>query len=446
MVEVPSHVRVRARRREEIPLEDFYAVKLRSYWAQFKREHFSFWMICGYLFFEYVRPQSIYPLIDFLPWAQVFVLGALVGMFFDKPRHWASDIANVWILLFTLLIFLACTNALYPAVAWKNFPDFLSWVVIYFAIINTVTTERRFIIFLSIFLIASAKLSISLSRVWAMRGFSFTDWGLMGPPGFFQNSGELAVQMLVFAPVAYQVAMFAKPYLTRLKFWILMSFPITAAMTIIGASSRGGQLGLAYVAYGILLKGRISLKKIIVIAAVAYGGYALLPAEQKARFETAGEDKTSIQRLLYWKHGWEMIKDFPVLGVGFFNFAPYYGEHHREDMLYDVPQLPHNIFIQVGTDAGFLGLAVFGLLIYRTASAGRRIRKLSEATPGGDKKPYAAIARGLVVGMWGFVIAGQFVTITYYPFFWINLAFMIALKNIAERELAPKQKVRKTSS
>jgi hypothetical protein len=38
--------------------------------------------------------------------------------------------------------------------------------------------------------------------------------------------------------------------------------------------------------------------------------------------------------------------------------------------------------------------------------------------------------------MWGFLIAGQFVTVTYYPFFWINLAMMVATGNVARQMAA----------
>lgn len=438
MAEIPAHVRARAKP-AEIPIEDFYSIKLRSYWAQFKREHFSFWMICGYLFFEYVRPQSIYPSIDFLPWAQVFLLGSLVGLLMDKNRRLVFDIAHVWMVLFLLVVILASVTARYPDYAWKHFMDFFGWFIIYFLVVNIVNTERRFIIFLSIFLVASAKLSISLTRTWAMRGFAFTDWGLAGPPGFFQNSGELAIQMLVFGPVAYGVAMFVKPYVSRMKFWILMSFPFTAGMTIMGSSSRGGQIALACQALWIFFSGRFSLKKILLVSAIIYAGITFLPQEQKDRFASAGDDRTSQQRLLYWKHGIQMIKDNPVLGIGYFGFVPYYEEHHRQDMLYREAELPHNIFIQVGTDAGYVGLTVFGLLIFRTISAGRRIRKLSAANSDGERKPFAVIAGGLLAAMWGFIIAGQFVTVTYYPFFWINLAFMISLLNVSKQHFLKSQ-------
>jgi O-antigen ligase len=414
--------------KREVPIEQFYALKLGPILRHMGREHFSFWMICCYFFFEYVRPQSIITSIDVLPWATVFLALTLLGRVLDRRAKWVSDSTNLWMTAFMLIILAASINAIYPDWSWRFFKDMLSWYVVYFLIINVVTTEKRLLIFLAIFLLSSFKLSFFGARTWAMRGFSFESWGLQGPPGFFMNSGELTVQMLMYAPVAYYFAMFLRPHISRLKFFVMMLMPTTAVLTILGASSRGSQLGLLYQLYRVLLKGRLSVKTLVVVGAVAYGAWALLPTQQKERFSSAGDDNTSQQRLLYWEHGIEMIREYPILGVGYFNFPPYYYEHFRHDLHVPKPQLPHNILIQVGTDAGLLGLFAFGMLLYRNAKLARDVRKM-----GMEDKPYGAIAQGLLIAMWGFVIAGQFVTVTYYPFIWINLAFAVCLHNVASQ-------------
>ena len=47
----------------------FYALKMRRLWEFIKAQPASFWLINIYLFFEYVRPQQIYPAMDVIPWA-----------------------------------------------------------------------------------------------------------------------------------------------------------------------------------------------------------------------------------------------------------------------------------------------------------------------------------------------------------------------------------------
>jgi len=133
-----------------------------------------------------------------------------------------------------------------------------------------------------------------------------------------------------------------------------------------------------------------------------------------------------------------MIESHPLLGVGFFNFIPYFEEYYSSDQLYERAQLPHNIFIQVGTDSGLLGLSCYVALIIQVFRNNRGTRKSAEKLEGaGDF--YVAISKGLDTGTLGFLIAGQFVTVGYYPFIWINLALSVALRHICEQELLDAQ-------
>lgn len=407
----------------EIADEDFYSLKIGKMWRYFKGESFAFWMICVYLFFEYVRPQSIYPVIDFLPWTQLALIGALLGCFMDRTVRWVSSSVNVLLILFLIVILLSSVFAYFPSLSYAKLEIYYKWLIIYFLIINIVNTRKRFFIFLCIFLLASFKLSLSLAIVWAKRGFGFTDWGLMGPQGFFQNSGELAIQMLVFWPIAWAFAHSLKPYVGKKWYWLLMLMPITAIMVILGASSRGGQLALAVQLVVMNYKTVFKPKVLISFGVALVLLWTFLPDGQKERFQTMGEDRTSQQRILYWENGLDMIKENPLLGVGFFNFAPYFQRYYPDDVLFDRAELPHNIFIQVGTDTGLIGLSIFFALI---VVAFRTAQRFQAKGCEGNQKLIGSCAN---ISLIGFIVAGQFVTVTYYPFLWIHLSLLVAVNN-----------------
>jgi O-antigen ligase len=433
-----SHGGSSVRRGETLMLEAFHALRWRSIWGYFRQESFAFWMVCGYLFFEYVRPQSIFPALDFLPWPRLFLLGALAGWMADRKSRWVSAPAHKWMILFLLVIIASIYAAQYPDISKAHFSDFLSWFIVYFALVLNVNNPRRLYILLLIFLAASFKLSFSLALRWAMRGFSFTSWGLQGPPGYFTNSGELSIQMLVFAPIAYRMYQVMKPHLTRWKQVLMVLMPTTAAMTIIGASSRGAQLGLVYVVYALFLKGRISIRSIAVTAVLAGAVYYAIPDAQMERFAQTGKDKTSEQRLRYWTRGVDMLNEFPVLGVGFFNFIPYFESRYPDDMLYESAQLPHNIFVQVATDAGYSGLFMYSMIIVQIFAANRRTTKLAPALDD-EQQFYKSLVSGLNVGTVAFLIAGQFVSVAYYPFIWMNLALSVATEQICRNQVRQKE-------
>lgn len=210
----------------------------------------------------------------------------------------------------------------------------------------------------------------------------------------------------------------------------MIVFIAAPIMTILGASSRGAQLALLVVLALMYRKHVFRIKPMVAVACVLVAAFYLLPEQQKERFNQIGEDRTSQQRLLYLQNGWEMMKKYPVFGVGYFNFPSYFALHYPEDIITynDQAELAHNIFIQVGTDAGFVGLALFIGIILSGLRLAFRIR-----CRGPDDEIFRYIGAGLGYGLIGFVIAGQFVTVAYYPFLWIGVAFVAALNNIVSR-------------
>ncbi|WP_286219892.1 O-antigen ligase family protein [Marinobacter apostichopi] len=426
------------KKRREVDIQSFYRLHIGEMWRYFKAESLAFWAICAYFFLEYVRPQSIYPVLDVLPWTQLAVLGAFFGCFLDKSVKWVPSSLNFWMILFFTALLLSSAFAYWPSSSFERLENFYTWLIIYFLIINIVNTEKRFFIFLCIFFLATFKLSLSLSITWAKRGFAFTDWGLSGPPGFFQNSGELAIQMLVFWPLAWAFALYLKPHVTRVKYFILLMMPFTAMMVVLGASSRGAQLALLVQLLVLnarsIFKPRVLISCALVVAAL----WMILPQEQKDRFQVAGDDRTSIQRLLYWEHGIDMMNEHPALGVGYFNYIPYYEKVYHQDMLYDFAELPHNIFIQVGADLGYPALFMYLFMIIYALSKTRSIRNSLNEQVG--RSFFTFIFSYLNLSLIGFVMAGQFVSVVYYPFLWIHFALFVCCYHIVSSQVLQKSR------
>lgn len=411
-------------------MRGFFALKSSAIGSHLARERPAFWGLIGYFVIEYVRPQSIWPALDVLPWAQAFLLLTVVGLGMERRRVWVSDPAHKWMVMFLLLILASTIFAYAPALSREKWMDFIGWFIVYFLVVNVATTEKRLYLLVLVFIGASFKISLHGARTWATRGFAFTDWGLMGPPGFFENSGELAVQMVMLAPISYGFMLGVRPFASKAKYWGLVMVPVTAVMTVLGASSRGSQLALMPQLLKTFSASRRAFRALVAVSLLGVVGWFALPVEQKARFTTAGNDDTSRQRLLYWKGGVEMIREHPVLGVGYFNFAPYFERYYPEGVLRGAAQLPHNILIQIGTDVGVTGLLVYLMLVIRAFSCTREVRARARALRDGSY--YIHLSRGFDSALIGFLIAGQFVTIGYYPFFWIHLALVVAMRNVVK--------------
>ena len=416
------------KQKEEYSVEDFYFLKIKPMWRYFWSEHPAFWFICGYLFIEYWRPQSIYPALDFLPWARLFILGALLFSFADKKSKLVWTSTHTWILLFTIQIHISFLFAYNINWSIDHHINFFQWVVIFFIITRIVTTKERFYIFFLVFFLSSLKIALGTSRSFAMRGFGFTSWGLKGPPGFFENSGELAILMvMLFALSLYLIKTFWSKS-GRLEKLVLLFAVLCPALTVIGSSSRGSQLALAVVLLWYYNYRLLNPKVLVVAASLALSFAFILPDEQKARFETMGDDRTSEQRILYWKNGVEMVKLHPLTGVGYYNFIPYFSDFYPDDILFRNRQgqlraeLPHNILVQVATDAGLPALTLYLLIIL----------SLLRLPIYPKNQLLQSVSKGLKLGIIGFFIAGQFVTVAYYPYLWISTALLISLAQSQE--------------
>ena len=318
-----------------------------------------------------------------------------------------------------------------PSVSWDHWVFFLNWFLVYFLVINIVNTEKRLFVFILLFLLLSFKMAQNGAVTWALRGFSFTDWGLVGAAGWFRNSGEFSIQMLIFVSlsIAFIVAIKEKwgPY--KKYFFYLM--PITGFLSIIGSSSRGAQLALVVIGLFLLLKWKQRTRAIIILSLVILAVFVLLPDEQVQRFVDVEDDINYLQRVAYWEYGLRLMNEYPVLGIGYYNWLDY--------VAYKVPEglgprgmgeLPHNIFIQIGAEAGYIGLLIFLSMVFFLF----RLNASTRAAAKVCKNDFLYfLSYGLDAGCLGYLVAGFFVTVFYYPFFWVQMALSVAVYSIAKK-------------
>jgi O-antigen ligase len=343
------------------------------------------------------------------------------------------------LLLFTGIWTLSIFSAVYPSWSFERAYVFINWLIVYFLVTHIVTTERRFLIFLAFFLLWSLKLSQHGTRVFAFSGFRAPSSGVWGPPGWFQNPGELAIQMCIAVPIGLLFVLGLREHLSRWKFWTLLGLlPATAALTVVASNSRGSQLALVAVVLALVAQSRHRVKGLLLAGLVFAALWAIVPERQRDRLAVMGDDQTSKIRLTYWENGVEIANRYPILGIGYKNWIPYYHTHFDPR-----GEVPHNMFVEAGAELGYTGLSAFVLLIAGTFVANRRTRRLAKSVP--IWGPFLrSTAVGLDAALIGLLVAGFFVTVLYYPYFWVLLALTAALSQTtwraARRALSPKAK------
>ncbi len=411
-------------------MDQLYSINIRHTYETIKNEGWPFIFICTYLFFEYVRPQSIYTWLDILPWTQLILILTIISFFFEKDRYSTGTILNKLIIVYAVVVLLSSLNSTYPGASFSRLRTFFDWFLIYFLIVKIVNNEKRFFIFLLSFLIFSFKMSQHGARSWIMRGFSFAGWGVTGAPGWFQNSGEVGIQMCIFVPLSVAFIFAAYKYLS--KPWCIFFYlmPIAGILTIIASSSRGAMVGLVGSAFwAIKRRPKYLIPGAVILAVVFFVIYQLIPQESINRFEQSGQDKTSLHRMERWHQGIEAMKSHPVFGVGFDIWDLYYPDHYVPE--YKGSYLVHNFFIQCGSELGYSGLSILVCMILSCFYMTRKVRMLSV---GSEDKFLSRLSYGMDSALIGLLVSASFVTVLYYPYLWIHCALTSSLYIAANRK------------
>ena len=397
-------------------------------WRALKAEPAVFWALCFYVGVEYLRPQNIYPQLDVLPWGQVTLAACLITWVLDGARTRSFYLMDILIVAFTGWWAYASVMAWDPAIAQEAWTGFASWLILYFIVTHVVVTRRRLLLFWLAFMLVHLKMSQHGARTLIGRGFGFASWGATGSPVWFQNSGEFAMAMVIFLAMSWCLIGALRPYMGRRKYLLMVAvLPLTAAMSILASSSRGGQLAVLPVL--VLLTGvsRRKIQGLLIGGLVFLLAWQFLPAEQKARFETMGDDETSQFRLTYWADARATIRERPLLGVGYENWVPYY-----QAEMQGRPEEVHNTFLEAAVELGLPAAALFVVMILNSFFVNRRTRWRARRL-GPWAGPLRAMTRGLDVAMVGLVVSSIFMSVLFWPVYWMAFGLTVATSETTMR-------------
>ncbi|MQM39918.1 hypothetical protein KBTX_03958 [wastewater metagenome] len=388
----------------------------------------AFALLCLYLFIEYVRPQSIYPAIDILPYAQLSILAALGARLLTRERIDVASPTTFWLVAFLAVLQVSWWNAYNPALSGERVTTHVVWVVVYFLIVSTVNTRERFFVFLLLYLLWNLKMSQHGVRAWAARGFGYDRWGVSGGPGWFDNAGDLGVEMCIFLPVAFCFFLFLKKRCSRWKQTALAMVPMSAALTILATNSRGALVGMAAIVLWVGLASRKRFRFVVLAIMVSIAAYAIIPEKQISRIEASGEDETSNNRILRWGVGIEIMMDKPWTGVGPANWVIYYPTHYPPEKGLEMYGLQHSMYIDAASEYGVPGVVVLFGIIFSAFMANAKTRNLGRAL--GDEF-FVFFSLGLDAALVGLLVSAAFVSVFNYPFLWVHVAFIVALNKVA---------------
>ena len=388
-------------------------------YESFKNQSFAFYMACGYIIFSYLRPQVTFPIIDILPWTQLCIMAGFSVLIVRRQFEFSG--VHFIVLMMVIVVILSTIFSLYPEISRKKLSVALIWFGEVLFFVNCIRNKHQLKLILILFFLIMFKMSYFGAKTWVSRGFGFTKWGIAGPDGYFSNSGEFSLLMAM-------VAMMAIGFLTglgKLKS-IYCLLPITAFMTVLGASSRGSQLAvIAGGVYLLISYRKLSLKYLTYFFLIGYIGFNLLPEQQMERFRTMGDDNTSQSRLEYWEGGIDMMKKYPLLGVGFYGFGEHYFNYYKDanavGYLARRKEVAHNSFIEIGSSLGFSGLFIYLLMLGYVNNSVGRVLKVAKSEQ--VKGWIPDFAKGMRAALIVYIVGSSFMSVAFYPYIYLMMMF-----------------------
>jgi probable O-glycosylation ligase (exosortase A-associated) len=163
-----------------------------------------------------------------------------------------------------------------------------------------------------------------------------------------------------------------------------------------------------------------------------------LPDKWFGRMETIQtyeEDRSARGRLEAWQVATRIASDHPFMGGGFRTFTreqfDRYGFREGRDA--------HSIYFQVLGEHGFVGLALYLGLILSTLLSLRRLVRRRPDHPG--KAWIPECARMVEASLVGYLIAGAFLSMSYFDLFYGLVALTVLLKVLAAQPVPAEQAI-----
>ncbi len=253
---------------------------------------------------------------------------------------------------------------------------------------------------------------------------------------FYANASELGLGLCIAYPIAY--------YLFRAtgnKWMKLVFLGLTGLFiwSIIITGSRGAFVGFVATLIYILYKEKKLIVGLIVAAFLAAPATYLVSDEYVNRIKSIGEYKEDVSveiRFQVWRAALSMIADHPLFGVGTGNFATAYGSFYKAAGDLSSYTSPHNIFVQVFAELGMLGIIVYLAFMAAIFYINRKTRQILRALD--DARSLVLYTHGIDVALLGYIVAGQFITATYYPHLfqfsvWSSAIYLMARNMVNEK-------------
>lgn len=263
---------------------------------------------------------------------------------------------------------------------------------------------------------------------------------VLGPPNsYIGDNNCLALALLMVLPLANYLRLQSR------QKWLATGTLVAMVLTVlavIGSYSRGAFLGLAAIALVGMFRTKRWFLYLVLVVAMAVPVYNFMPDtfhERMGTISNAKNDSSFQGRLDAWEVAFKVAVDHFPMGVGF------YGPQRTAIFHHYLPDADahaaHSIYFQVLGEHGFVGLAIYLMLIAAAFITATRLRKITRGIP--ELEWNFQLASMIQVSLIAFCVGGAALSLAYYDVFIMEVALLIPLTKIARDTVSVKEKAKK---
>lgn len=389
-----------------------------------------------YLLLVFVRPQEFIASIRGWRLEQAVMGVVVIGLSFRllsaKKYKLFNSHQNILMILFWIAVVLSTFKILWISYTFNTFIEWGKFILIYFAIINIIDSQRKLEI--TIWTIVLGMLITAGMGILQHYGIDVTGVGsklyrdsntiitrIRGIGIFDMN--QLAHACAFVNPLVFGLFLKTKNILLKL---ILVTIFAVFYYAIYLTVSRGGIIaGIAVIALIFIFFTRNKLAKVFGIGVTSAVFVFLLKVLPRLQTITAYQTEVSAKsRLDVWGEALMVLKTSPILGVGKNQFGEYCSIS------------PHNSYIQTVTELGLIGLFLWLALFYYSI---KNLRFIEQANTKSLTKFQIIFSKCIQISLITYLISSLFSGSAYYITLYIMFALVVVLQYTSGLEFFQKK-------
>lgn len=365
------------------------------------------------------------------PFAMIVAAATLAGFFFTKDKDKFHFEREFVIILLLWVVFTATTFfALRPDNAWVMWEKTSKVFVMSLIAVPLFIDREKFKWLVMVTALSIGALGIKGGLFTIATGGSYN---VKGPAGsFMQGEGDFGLALNMAVPLLFYLARAEKSFKMKLALNITLVFTV---ISVIFTYRRGAFLGLAAVAFMLLLKSRRKmLAGALAALALIFAPFFVTEkwTERMGTIQTYEEDASAMGRINAWKAAWNIVMERPLQGGGFEGVGGGNIYRYSPDPAATASDV-HSVYFEVLGEHGFVGFGLFAALLASTLWSLRGLKRMSK----GDlsRQWIADYSDMLQVSVIAFMVCGAFLGRAYFDLFYNVVIMSVILKVLAKKEL-----------